>query len=587
MIPFDYSHDVTTDEDIVDVPFKGAILLDIPLLNKGSAFTEDERTELDLLGLLPTHVSTNEAQLARCYANYRQKTTDLDRYIFLAGVQDRNEVLFYRLLHAHITEMLPIVYTPVVGQASQEYSHIYRRPRGLYVSYPFRDDMDKLLSNAPYRDVRAIVVTDGERILGLGDLGMGGLGIPIGKLALYTLCAGIHPATTLPIVLDVGTDNKRLLEDPLYLGWRHSRIRGPQYDEFIETFVQAVVKRWPKVLLQWEDFSKANARRLLDRYRDRLLTFNDDIQGTGSVTLAGLMAAVDINGSRLRDQRIVILGAGSAATGISDQLVIAMQDEGLSETEAIRNIWLVDSRGLVHSAREDLESFKRPYARPTDEVKSWESWTGDNPDLETTVREVRPTILVGTSATPRAFPEAVVREMAKHVDRPIIFPLSNPTSKSEAAPADLYEWTNGRVLVATGSPFPDVVHGGRHYRIGQCNNVFIFPGVALGALACGATKIEDRMFVAAARALSALSPARVDRTAPLYPRLEEVRLVSRRVALAVGIEAQTAGLCPPMDPEELEARITQWMWEPRYPRLRYKAPAVDPLTGGVASTSRS
>jgi malate dehydrogenase (oxaloacetate-decarboxylating) len=571
MIPFEYSHDSETDEEIVDVPFKGALLLDIPLLNKGSAFTEDERAELDLVGLLPSHVSSHEAQLARCYANYRQKTTDLDRYIFLAGVQDRNEVLFYRLLQAHITELLPIVYTPVVGQASQEYSHIYRRPRGLYVSYPFRDDMDRMLSNAPYRNVRAIVVTDGERILGLGDLGVGGLGIPIGKLALYTVCAGIHPATTLPIVLDVGTDNARLLEDPLYLGWRHSRIRGQQYDEFIERFVEGVLDRWPDVLLQWEDFSKANARRLLDRFRDRLLTFNDDIQGTGSVTLAGLMAAVELNGSRLREQRVVILGAGSAATGISDQLVLAMRDEGLGDGEAIGRIWLVDSHGLVHSGREGLENFKKRYARPAEEIRARESWSGTPPDLESVIREVRPTILVGTSATPGSFSEQAVRAMARHTDRPIIFPLSNPTSKSEAKPQDLFEWTEGRVLVATGSPFPDAVHNGRHFRIGQCNNVFVFPGVALGALASGATRIDDRMFVAAARAISALSPARIDRTAPLYPRLEEVRLVSRRVALAVGIEAQSSGLAPEVDREELEARIQRMMWEPRYARVRHRA----------------
>ena len=572
MIPFKYSHDSTTDEEIVDVPFKGALLMDIPLLNKGSAFTEDERAELDLVGLLPSHVSTNEAQLARCYANYRQKTTDLDRYIFLAGVQDRNEVLFYRLLQAHISELLPIVYTPVVGQASQEYSHIYRRPRGVYVSYPYREDMERMLANAPYQDVKAIVVTDGERILGLGDLGVGGLGIPIGKLALYTVCAGIHPATTLPVVLDVGTDNARLLEDPLYLGWRHPRIRGQHYDDFIESFVQAVMRRWPDVLLQWEDFSKANARRLLDRYHDRLLTFNDDIQGTGAVTLAGLMAAVEMNGSRLREQRIVILGAGSAATGISDQLVIAMGDEGLPEDEAIRRIWLVDSRGLVHTSRDDLEAFKRRYARHTDEVEAWESWTGANPDLRTVIREVHPTILVGTSATPGSFSRDAVREMASHAERPIIFPLSNPTSRSEATPADLFAWTEGRVLVATGSPFPDVVHNGRHFRIGQCNNVFVFPGVALGALAAGATRVQDRMFVAAAKALSALAPARIDRTAPLYPRLEEVRLVSQRVALAVGIEAQAAGLAPEMDREVLEARIQRMMWEPQYARVRFEAP---------------
>lgn len=360
-----------SSEDVLEVSLTGQMLLGHPLLNKGSIFPEDERRELRLLGLLPPHVAPLDVQLQRTYENYLRKDDDLERYIFLASLQDRNEVLFFRLLSEHIRQMSPIVYTPAVGLACQNYSHIYRRPRGLYVSYLYRDEMDTLLENVPHQDVRVIVVTDGERILGLGDLGIGGMGIPVGKLALYTLCAGIHPATTLPVILDVGTNNEDLLADPLYLGWHHERVRGADYDDFVDRFVQAVKRRFPNVLLQWEDFAKGNARRLLDRYRDQLCTFNDDIQGTGAVTLAGLLAAVDITGSKLSEQRVVILGAGSAATGIAEQIVAAMQDEGHSLDEARRALWLIDSHGLVHSGRGDLEAEKAPYAQPQERIANW------------------------------------------------------------------------------------------------------------------------------------------------------------------------------------------------------------------------
>jgi malate dehydrogenase (oxaloacetate-decarboxylating) len=426
-----------------------------------------------------------------------------------------------------------------------------------------------------------IVVTDGERILGLGDLGIGGMGIPIGKLALYTLCAGVHPATTLPIVLDVGTDNQELLDDPLYLGWRHERVRGPAYDDFVEAFVQAVMLVFPNVLLQWEDFAKNNARRLLDRYRDRLCSFNDDIQGTGAVTLAGLLAAVDITGAKLRDRRIIMLGAGSAATGIADQIVAAMVDEGSAEEQARAAIWLVDSHGPVHTGRMDLEPAKQRYAQPLEHAVELHLARPTGVTLLDVVRQVRPTILIGTAAQPGAFSESVVREMARHVERPIIFPLSNPTSRSEAAPADLLAWTEGRALVATGSPFPDVHHGGRTIRIGQCNNVFIFPGMGLGVIASGAPRVTDTMFVAAARALSEHSPVRRnpngeqgDPHASLFPMLEHVREVSRDVALAVGAEAQHAGLAEATTLEELARRVDATMWTPRYARLRRKSEEI-------------
>jgi malate dehydrogenase (oxaloacetate-decarboxylating) len=542
----------------------GSVLLDTPLLNKGSAFTEDERRALGLLGILPPHVSTMEEQVSRAYENYRRKDTDLERYIFLGALQDRNETLFYRLVGDHITEMMPIIYTPTVGLACQQYSHIYRRPRGLYIPYPQADRLDEILRNAPSASPSVIVVTDGERILGLGDLGVGGMGIPIGKLALYTLCAGINPASTLPIVLDVGTNNESLLEDPLYLGWRHRRIGLDEYDAFVERFVSAVIRQFPGALLQWEDFAKHNAARLLDRYRDRLCTFNDDIQGTGAVTLAGLLAAVDTTGQRLLDQRVVILGAGSSAIGISDQLAIALLDEGASAQAVHHAVWLVDSEGLVHTGRTGLGRAKARYAQPILGLSDWDVVNRAHITLDEVVRNVRPTVLIGTSAQPGAFSEAIVRNMASAVERPIIFPLSNPTSKSEATPADLLTWTQGRAIVATGSPFADVTVNGRVRPIGQCNNAFIFPGVGLGVIASGATRLTDAMFVAAARALSDRSPARQNPDAPLYPALTGIRDISRAVAFAVGTAAQRSGHAADTSADTLRACIDAATWQPKY-----------------------
>ncbi|MCU0490409.1 MAG: NAD-dependent malic enzyme [Chloroflexaceae bacterium] len=564
--------DAQSNERWLEVALRGSQLLETPLLNKSSAFSEEERRELGLLGLLPPHVSTMDEQLARAYENYRHKTSDEERYIFLSSLQDRNETLFYRLLSEHIVEMTPIIYTPVVGLASQHYSHNFRRPRGLYIPFTHREEIAAMLRNVALPDVRAIVVTDGERILGLGDLGVGGMGIPIGKLALYSLCAGIDPATTLPIVLDLGTNNQELLADPLYLGWRHERVRGADYDSFIEAFVQAVMAVFPQALLQWEDFAKGNAARLLERYRDRLCTFNDDIQGTGAVTLAGLLAAMAATGQRLRDQRIVNYGAGSAAQGITEQIVAAMRSEGASFDEARAAIWLVDSKGLVHDGRSDLaeEPFKLTFARPAEQSLGWPVERQDRIGLAEVVTQVCPTVLIGTAAQPGAFSEAIVRTMAAHTPHPVIFPLSNPTSKCEAAPADLMNWSEGRALVATGSPFADVNYGERTIKIGQCNNVFIFPGVALGVLASGARRVSDEMFVAAARALSTFAPIRSDPNASLYPQLTAVRAVSRQVALAVGAEAQQAGLAPQTTPEELAQQVDATVWQPEYLPMRLR-----------------
>jgi malate dehydrogenase (oxaloacetate-decarboxylating) len=552
--------------ETIQISLTGQALLENPLYNKSSAFSEDERREFGLVGLVPPHVSTIEEQLARTYESYKHKGTDLERYIYLVSLQDRNETLFYRLLQEHITEMMPIIYTPVVGEGCKQFSHIYRRPRGLFIPYSQRHDIGAVLANAPIKDVDVIVVTDGERILGLGDLGVGGMGIPVGKLALYTLCAGLTPARTLPISLDVGTDNQDLLADPLYLGWRHERIRGQEYDDFIESFVQAVIARFPNVLLQWEDFSKNNATRLLERYRDRLCTFNDDIQGTGAVTLAGFLAAMKVIGSKISKQQIVMLGAGSSATGISDQIVSAMMSEGLTREEARSAIWLVDSHGLVHSGRVGLESFKQRYAQDVERVRSWLVREPDRMTLLDVIKHVKPSILVGTSAQPCAFTEEIIREMAMHVDRPVIFPLSNPTSKCEAVPMDLINWTDGRALVATGSPFPPVVFEHRQISIGQCNNAFVFPGIGLGVIASGARRVTNEMFVAAARALAEFSPALQDPTASLYPALEGVRKVSRRVALAVAGEAVRLGLAKSASKEELERKVDAKVWIPRYAR---------------------
>jgi len=531
------------------------------MLNKGTAFTEEERRAFGLAGLLPPAVSTLDAQLDRLYGNFRNKSSDLERYAFLTALQDRNETAFYALVSRHLSEMVPIIYTPVVGAACQAYSRIYHRPRGLYLSYPQRDRIAEALAGIE-NDIDVICVTDGERILGLGDLGVGGMGIPIGKLALYTVCAGIHPSATLPVYLDAGTDNPDLLNDPLYLGWRHRRIRGAEYDAFIEEFVEAVSKRFPRVLLQWEDFAKNNAARLLERYCKRVCSFNDDIQGTGSVTLAAIMAATAVTRTPMREQRVVMLGAGSAAAGIAGQLLNAMVTDGLSAAEATERLWLVDSRGLVHDGRNDLDSSKALYAQRVERVRTWAQT--DMPSLLDVVRQAKPTVLIGTAALPCAFNEQIVREVARHVARPVILPLSNPTSKCEAHPADVVRWTEGRALVATGSPFDPVEYGGRRFEIAQCNNAFIFPGVGLGVIAVQAPRVTEGMFVAAARALSELAPAQKDPDGPLLPPLKTVRAVSHQVALAVVRQALQEGVVKPLSDAKVREHISARMWTPRY-----------------------
>jgi malate dehydrogenase (oxaloacetate-decarboxylating) len=544
---------------------RGTNLLDAPLLNKGTAFTHNERIALGLHGLLPPQVETLDQQVVRAYEAFRRKTDDLERHIYLRALQDTNEVLFYRLLLDHMEEMMPVVYTPVVALGCQEFSHIYRRPRGLFIPYPLRDSIPTLLRHRPNPDVDVIVVTDGERILGIGDQGVGGLGIPIGKLSLYTLIGGIRPERTLPIMLDVGTNNVDRLHDPEYLGWRHPRVTGPEYDEFIDRFVRAVRHALPGTVLQWEDFGAQHARPILEKYRERVLTFNDDIQGTGAVALGAILSALYVTHQPLRDQRITIFGAGSAGLGVADTVRAAMVQDGLKDSEARGRFWLVNRGGLLHSDRSDLSEAQRQYARPWDEVVPWIRTDPRRASLAETVRAVHPTILIGLSTVAGGFDEPLVREMASAVERPVIFPLSNPTVKSEATPTDLLRWTEGKAVVATGSPFAPVEYRGRTMPIAQCNNVYIFPALGLGAVACGARRITDAMILTAARSLADHSPARSDPLAPLLPPIAALRSLAQDIALAVGLEAQRTGHAAPTTRDELRGRIAATQWTPAYP----------------------
>ncbi len=556
----------TAQSGFPDVP-RGMDLLNRQGLNKGTAFTEEERTKFGLDGLLPPHVESLEEQVVRAYETYKRKDDDLERHIYLRALQDTNEVLFYRLLLDHIEEMTPMVYTPVVALACQQFSHIYRRPRGLFISYPLRDSIPVLLRNRPNPEVDVIVVTDGERILGIGDQGAGGLGIPIGKLSLYSLIGGIRPERTLPIVLDVGTNNKERLNDPEYLGWRHERITGQEYFDFIDQFVQAVKRELPNTCLQWEDFATPHARPILQRYHDELLTFNDDIQGTAAVALGAILGAVKVTGKSLKDQQIVMLGAGSAGIGVADGLRSAMVGEGLAEQEARSHFWVVDKGGLLHSGRKDLSSEQSVYAQPEERVSKWPRTANGQIGLADVIGKIDATVLIGLSTVGGAFSEAIVREMARKVERPIIFPLSNPTSKSEAKAEDLIRWTDGRALVATGSPFAPVSYGGRTIPIAQCNNVFIFPAMGLGLVASGARRVTNAMMLAAARTLGANSPALKDSSASLLPRLTDIRRVAAEIAIAVGIQAQKEGLAPKLPEDELRQRVTAAQWTPAYPSL--------------------
>jgi malate dehydrogenase (oxaloacetate-decarboxylating) len=554
---------ISAEENKVRTSLSGIDLLLNARLNKGTAFTEEERDEFSLHGLLPPHLGTLEDQRERRKIALDQRETPFAKYNLMRELQDDDETLFYSFIEHHIEELLPIVYTPTVGEGCQRFSEIWRKPRGLFLSYTHKDRIEKIIADPRYDDVRCIVVSDGERILGLGDQGAGGMGIPIGKMALYTALGGIPPEHCLPVLLDVGTDNEALLHSPIYIGWQHNRIRGAEYDAFVEAFVSAVEKRWPHILLQWEDFAGLNAMTLLERYRDRLCTFNDDIQGTAAITTATLLAAVHATGLPLSQQTIAIFGAGSAGIGIIDLLVTAMKDVGLTEAEARRRIYAFNRHGLLVEGCEGIKPGQDKLLRKREDVAGWKL-SGDGAiSLLDVVRNAGVTVLAGVSAQAGAFTEEIVREMARHIDRPVIFPLSNPTSKAEATPADLLRWTEGRALVGTGSPFAPVEVNGKLQRISQVNNSYIFPGLALGILVSRAARVTDRMIMAAARMLASLSPARADKSAPLLPPMSDARKVSRQVGEAVALQAIADGVSG-MDAATVPDAVRAYMWNPVY-----------------------
>ncbi|CAG8998528.1 MAG: NAD-dependent malic enzyme [Candidatus Celerinatantimonas neptuna] len=549
------------------IPYAGPALLETPLLNKGNAFTNEERISFNLEGLLPQSIETIEEQTQRALEQYRSFRSDLNKHIFLRNIQDTNETLFYRLVTENIAEMMPIIYTPTVGMACEQFSNIYRRSRGLFISYPNREHIEEVLNNATRHNVKVIVVTDGERILGLGDQGIGGMGIPIGKLSLYTACGGISPAYTQPVILDVGTNNQHLLDDPMYMGWRHARISGEEYDKFVDQFIQAVKVRWPDCLIQFEDFAQANANPLLDRYRDELCCFNDDIQGTASIAVGSLLAACKANGEKLSAQRICFAGAGSAGCGIAEAIIRAMVNEGINEAQARKQVFMVDRWGLLQDNMPNLQSFQKPLAQAANLLKQWEI-EGDSISLQQVVEHGQPTILIGVSGASGLFTEELIRKMNSYCNRPIIFPMSNPTSRIEARPEDILRWTDGHALVATGSPFADVHFGDKSYPIAQCNNSYIFPGVGLAVIAAQITRITDEMLMAASRTLAEHSPLAKDSEGCLLPPLDEIQELSKDIAFAVAKQAIAEGLAPKISDDYLHQSIENNFWIPEYRRYK-------------------
>jgi malate dehydrogenase (oxaloacetate-decarboxylating) len=581
-------------ESIVEaIDQSGKNLISNPVLNKGTAFTDEERAEFNLHGLLPPVVETLEQQCVRAYEAYKRKDDDLERHIFLRALQDTDETLFYALLYRHIAEMAPIIYTPVVAQSSINFSHIYRRPRGLFLSYPLADKMDEIIGkNRPYSDVDVIVVTDGERVLGIGDQGAGGMSIPIGKLSLYTVIGGIDPKRTLPILLDVGTNNHERLSDPEYVGWRHERISGQVYWDFVDRFVSCIKRNLPNVLLQWEDFAKPHARPILDKYRDSICTFNDDIQGTAAVTLGAIYRALKISGKKFSDQQIVIVGAGSAGIGIAEYILQAMIAEGMDEGKALGRFFILDSKGLLQKARTDLSEVQQKFAQPATASEGVALGEGAGKEAEkkkttTTIglaeviRNIPATILIGVSTQPGQFTEPIVREMASKVDRPIIFPLSNPADRAEAVPRDLIQWTEGRALIATGTGFPPVSFNGKTFKIAQCNNFYIFPAIGLAVVASKAKRVTDKMMISAANALGNFQDKRGNKNenegdeeaaaeSQLLPPIENMRDVAIHIAASVALQAQRNGVAAEMNEQEISEQVQKTFWTPEYRNYKPK-----------------
>ena len=563
----------TANNKAYQVSLSGFGLLNSPRLNKGTAFTDHERDIFGLHGLLPPHVATLEEQIERRMQRLKALRTPFGKYAMLRDLQDTNETLFYAFLLRNIEEMLPLVYTPTVGEGCQRFSEIWRKPRGLFLSYSNKDRISQILSHSRYDGVKCIVVSDGERILGLGDQGAGGMGIPIGKIALYTALGGIHPEHCLPILLDVGTDNEDRLKSPIYIGWRHHRVRGEDYDAFVDVFVNSVKKRWPHVLLQWEDFAGSNAARLLARYKNQLCTFNDDIQGTAAVATATLLSAINVTGVPLEEQKIVVFGFGTAGIGIANLLAQFIQEKGVSEQRARDRFYAIDRYGLVTQNGKDVRPEQLPYARTEQEVQGWRQPNGEITLLDV-IRHAKPSVLIGVSGQAGAFTEEAVREMAKHTTRPVIFPLSNPTSRSEATPQDLVDWTEGRALIGTGSPFEPVRIWGKRIRVDQTNNSYIFPGLALGIIASKAKRVTDTMVMAAAKELVRLAPTQKDKKATLLPSLSDSRQLSRSIAQAVGRQAIQDGQSEVAGEHNLDHEVQANIWEPVYVPYERKLPNV-------------
>ncbi len=559
MLDFKVNRDSKTGDLSIETSLSGKNLLTTAQLNKGTAFTESERHAFGLLGKLPNRVETLDEQVYRAYLQYTRYNSSLQKNIFLNNLHDKNQILFYKLLSCHLAEMLPIIYTPTVGLAVKHFSHEYRQPRGLYIAHSDQNQLEEIINNRSNPEIDLIVVTDGEGVLGIGDQGIGGMDIPVAKLMVYSLCGGIDPTRTLPIFLDVGTNNQELLDDPMYLGCRHKRIDPEKYDRFINHFVDCVHKHFPNAFLHWEDFGRSNARPILDRFQDKLCTFNDDIQGTGAVTLAALLAACDITDMKLEDHRIVVYGAGSAGTGISDQIVDAMVMRGLSLEDAYKRFWLIDRQGLLIEHDIELTDAQMPYARPLSEVNAWPSRT-----LTDTVHHIKPTILIGCSAQTGAFSQDIIETMTTHCERPIIFPLSNPDEKCEAQPSDIIAWSKGKALIATGTAFPPVDYQDRTLHIAQCNNALVFPGIGLGIQAVQASRLSKAMIWAASQALSELSPSKKDSFQPLLPLINDAQDVAKHIAVAVARSAIETGLAQRNQDKDLTQLIQDIFWEPDY-----------------------